>query len=139
MRRVADKFDETHWNGAWSGWLWEPGWRRSERGREVGTRTYPVARGPDRLDHTRDMTRTGGAAPGRWVLHMLIQAAARLPMFRKEEDCAALERVLLEARGRHLRGTAQFDCGTACHAGARLAQWVTEKGELVPFSGPQGR
>jgi hypothetical protein len=41
--------------------------------------------------------RTARVAPGGLVYHVLNRALARLPLFRKEADDAAFERVLLEA------------------------------------------
>jgi hypothetical protein len=38
-------------------------------------------------------------APGGYAYHVLNRAVARLPLFRKEADFEAFERVLEEARG----------------------------------------
>lgn len=46
------------------------------------------------------MPRTARVAPGGCVYHVLNRAAARLPLFRKEADYAALERVVLYAHER---------------------------------------
>ena len=47
------------------------------------------------------MPRTARIAPGGLVYHVLNRAVARLPLFRKEADYAAFERVMLEAHKRH--------------------------------------
>ena len=46
------------------------------------------------------MARTARVAPGGLVYHVLNRAVARLPLFHKEADYAAFERVLLEAHER---------------------------------------
>ncbi len=47
------------------------------------------------------MPRSARVASGGWVYHVLNRAVAGLPLFRKEADYAAFERVLLEAYERH--------------------------------------
>jgi len=47
------------------------------------------------------MPRTARIAPGGLVYHVLNRAVARLPLFRKEADYAAFERVLLKAYDLH--------------------------------------
>lgn len=47
------------------------------------------------------MSRTAREAPGRIVYHALNRAVARLPLFEKEGDYEAIERVLDEALERH--------------------------------------
>ena len=44
------------------------------------------------------MPRIARVAPGGLVYHALNRAVARLPLFEKEADYAAFERVLVEAR-----------------------------------------
>lgn len=47
------------------------------------------------------MPRQPRAAPGGYVYHCLNCAVARLPLFQKDGDFDAFERVLLEGRQRH--------------------------------------
>ncbi len=47
------------------------------------------------------MPRQTRSAPGGWVYHVINRAVARLPLFRKEADYAAFERVMLEAYEKH--------------------------------------
>ncbi len=47
------------------------------------------------------MPRQPRAAPGGYVYHCLNRAVARLPLFQKEADYDAFERVLLSAQERH--------------------------------------
>jgi REP-associated tyrosine transposase len=47
------------------------------------------------------MPRTARATPGGLVYHVLNRAVARLPLFQKDADYEAFERVLAEARERH--------------------------------------
>ena len=49
------------------------------------------------------MPRHPRAAPGGYVYHALNRAVARLPLFQKEDDYAAFERVLGEALRAALR------------------------------------
>ena len=46
------------------------------------------------------MRRPKRSALGGWVYHVLNRANARMPIFRKDEDFAAFERVLEEAVAR---------------------------------------
>jgi REP-associated tyrosine transposase len=47
------------------------------------------------------MPRHARAAPGGYVYHALNRAVARLPLFQKDEDYRAFERVLVEAIAKH--------------------------------------
>ena len=47
------------------------------------------------------MPRHARAAPGGYVYHALNRAVARLPLFQKDEDYRAFERVLVEALAKH--------------------------------------
>jgi putative transposase len=47
------------------------------------------------------MPRTARAAPGGYVYHALNRAVARLPLFEKEADFEAFERVMEEAQQHH--------------------------------------
>jgi putative transposase len=47
------------------------------------------------------MPRTARQAPGGFVYHALNRAVARLPLFQKDDDYAAFERVLAEAHTLH--------------------------------------
>ncbi len=47
------------------------------------------------------MPRHARVAPGGFVYHALNRAVARLPLFQKDEDYRAFERVLVEAMARH--------------------------------------
>ena len=47
------------------------------------------------------MPRHARAAPGGFVYHALNRGVARLPLFQKDEDYRAFERVLVEAMDRH--------------------------------------
>jgi len=46
------------------------------------------------------MPRASRFAPGGYVDHALQRAVARLPLFEKAGDCAAFQRVLVEAQAR---------------------------------------
>ena len=46
------------------------------------------------------MGRPRRSAPGGWVYHVLNRANARMPIFKRDEDFAAFERVLEEAVAR---------------------------------------
>ncbi len=50
------------------------------------------------------MPRQARVAPGGVVYHVLNRAVARLPLFRKDADYAAFERVMLEAQEHTPRG-----------------------------------
>jgi REP-associated tyrosine transposase len=47
------------------------------------------------------MPRKARVAPGGLVYHVLNRAVAKLPLFRKEADYLAFERILIEAHARH--------------------------------------
>jgi len=47
------------------------------------------------------MPRNARIAPGGQVYHVLNRSVARLPLFRKEADYEAFERILLEAQAKH--------------------------------------
>jgi putative transposase len=47
------------------------------------------------------MPRTARVAPGGLVYHVLNRAVAKLPLFRKEADYLAFERILIEAHAKH--------------------------------------
>jgi putative transposase len=47
------------------------------------------------------MSRKARVAPGGLVYHVLNRAVARLPLFRKEADFLAFERIMIEAHTRH--------------------------------------
>ncbi len=47
------------------------------------------------------MPRKARYAPGGLVYHVLNRAVAKLPLFRKEADYAAFERIMIEAQERH--------------------------------------
>jgi len=76
------------------------------------------------------MPRTARVAPGGWVYHVLNRAVARLPLFRKEEDYAAFERVLLEAYERHPTRILAW-CLMRNHW--HFVIWPRKDGELTAF------
>jgi putative transposase len=47
------------------------------------------------------MPRQARAAPGGYVYHVLNRAVARLPLFEKDADFDAFERVMIAARAKH--------------------------------------
>ena len=78
------------------------------------------------------MGRSKRAAPGGWVYHVLNRANARLPLFEKDEDFAAFERVLAEAVERSgIRLLSYCLMGNHWH----LVVWPREDGELSQFVG----
>lgn len=78
------------------------------------------------------MGRPKRAADGGWVYHVLNRANARLPIFEKEDDFAAFERVLEEAVDR--TGTRLLSyCLMPNHW--HLVAWPQEDGELSRFVG----
>jgi len=95
------------------------------------------------------MPRAARVAPGGCVYHVLNRAVARLPLFRKEADYAAFERLLLEAQERHLsdrlpiRGAKRPDGqGSAAGPGVALGEsvgpargWPRTEGPAVRLAG----
>lgn len=76
------------------------------------------------------MPRQARVAPGGLVYHVLNRAVARLPLFRKEADFAAFERVMLEAQERHpTRILAWCLMRTHWH----FVIWPRRDGELTAF------
>lgn len=60
------------------------------------TGTYSIDGGGPTIQY-RERGRPKRAVDGGWVYHVLYQANARLPIFEKNEDFAAFERILEEA------------------------------------------
>ncbi|MBN1341734.1 MAG: transposase [Phycisphaerae bacterium] len=76
------------------------------------------------------MPRKARVAPGGFVYHVLNRAVARLPLFRKEADFEAFERVILEAHERHpTRLLAWCLMRTHWH----MVIWPERDGELTAF------
>jgi putative transposase len=76
------------------------------------------------------MPRQARVAPGGYAYHVLNRAVARLPLFRKEADFEAFERVLEEARQRHpIRVLAYCLMKTHFH----MVLWPQRDGELTAF------
>ena len=76
------------------------------------------------------MARHARVAPGGLVYHVLNRAVARLPLFRKAEDYAAFERILLEAQARHPTRLLAW-CFMKNHW--HLVIWPRKDGELSAF------
>ncbi len=76
------------------------------------------------------MPRTARVAPGGWVYHVLNRSVARLPLFRKEADYAAFERILAEALERHPTRLLAW-CLMRNHW--HLVIWPQKDGELTAF------
>jgi len=76
------------------------------------------------------MARSARIAPGGLVYHVLNRAVARLPLFRREADYAAFERVLLEAHERHPTRILAW-CLMRNHW--HFVIWPCEDGELTAF------
>lgn len=76
------------------------------------------------------MPRTARVAPGGLVYHVLNRAVARLPLFRKEADYAAFERVMLEVQERHATRILAW-CLMRNHW--HFVIWPREGGELTAF------
>ena len=76
------------------------------------------------------MARTARVAPGGLVYHVLNRGVARLPLFRKEADYAAFERVLLEAYERHPTRILAW-CLMRNHW--HFVIWPRDDGELTAF------
>jgi putative transposase len=76
------------------------------------------------------MPRQPRAAPGGYVYHALNRAVARLPLFQKEGDYAAFERVLLEALQEHpIRLLAYCVLPNHWH----FVLWPEHEGQLTAF------
>jgi len=76
------------------------------------------------------MPRTARIAPGGVVYHALNRAVARLPLFEKDEDYEAFERVLQEAQERHPTRIVSY-CLMPNHW--HFVLWPREDGELTGF------
>ncbi len=76
------------------------------------------------------MPRTARAAPPGFVYHVLNRAVARLPLFEKEADFAAFERVLALALERHPTRLLGY-CIMPNHW--HLVLWPAKAGELTAF------
>ena len=76
------------------------------------------------------MPRAARVAPGGCVYHVLNRAVARLPLFRKEADYAAFERLLLEAQERHPTRILAW-CLMRNHW--HFVIWPRKDGELTAF------
>ena len=74
------------------------------------------------------MPRSGRQAPGGLVYHVLNRAVARLPLFEKDGDYQAFERVLLEALDKHPTRLVAY-CLMPNHW--HLVLWPLEDGELT--------
>src|SRR5438128_4909122 len=76
------------------------------------------------------MPRRARHAPGGLVYHVLNRAVARLPLFQKDEDYRAFERVLVEALDEHpTRLLAYAVMPNHWH----LVLWPEKTGELTAF------
>src|SRR5262249_53973057 len=76
------------------------------------------------------MPRRARNAPGGLVYHVLNRAVARLPLFQKDGDYAAFERVLAKALHEHpMRLLAYCLMPNHCH----LVLWPQQDGELTAF------
>ena len=76
------------------------------------------------------MARTARVAPGGLVYHVLNRAVARLPLFRKEEDYLAFERILVETQERHPTRILAW-CLMKNHW--HFVIWPRKDGELTAF------
>jgi putative transposase len=76
------------------------------------------------------MARKPRSAPGGLVYHVLNRSVGRLPLFRKEADYAAFERILHEAQQRHPTRILAW-CLMRNHW--HLALWPRKDGELTAF------
>ena len=76
------------------------------------------------------MPRTARKAPGGMVFHVLNRAVARLPLFEKDEDYQAFERVLEEAQQKHPTRILSY-CVMPNHWHFMI--WPKEDGELTDF------
>src|SRR5207244_3632564 len=76
------------------------------------------------------MPRSARNAPGGLVYHVLNRAVARLPLFQKDGDYAAFERVLAEALARHPIRLLSY-CVMPNHW--HMVLWPKKDGELTAF------
>ena len=76
------------------------------------------------------MARKARIAPGGLVYHVLNRAVARLPLFRKQADFEAFERVIQEAQARHPTRILAW-CLMRNHW--HFVLWPREDGELTAF------
>lgn len=76
------------------------------------------------------MPRTARVAPGGTVYHVLNRAVARVPLFRKEADYAAFERVLLEA---YERTPTRILAWCIMRNQWHFVIWPRQDGELTAF------
>ncbi len=76
------------------------------------------------------MPRVARVAPGGLVYHVLNRAVARLPLFRKQEDFAAFERVLIEA---HEQTPIRILAWCLMRNHWHFVLWPREDGELTRF------
>jgi len=76
------------------------------------------------------MPRRARNAPGGFVYHVLNRAVARLPLFEKDGDYDAFERVLVEAMYKHPTGLLAY-CIMPNHW--HLVLWPAKDGELTAF------
>ena len=76
------------------------------------------------------MPRRARATPGGYVYHVLTRSVAGLPLFRKEADFEAFERIMIEAHGLHpLRILGWCAMRTHWH----FVVWSREEGEVTAF------
>ena len=74
------------------------------------------------------MPRRARATPGGYVYHVLNRSVAGLPLFRKEADFEAFERIMIEAHGLHpLRILGWCAMRTYGH----FVVWPREEGEVT--------
>jgi len=77
------------------------------------------------------MTRVARAAPPGYVYHVLNRAVARLPLFQKDGDFEAFERVLGETLHTHPTRVLAY-CLMPNHR--RFVVWPRHEGELTAFT-----
>jgi putative transposase len=77
------------------------------------------------------LTRVARAAPPGYVYHVLKRVVARLPLFQKEGDCDAFERVLSEALQEHPTRLLAY-CLMPNHW--HFVVWPRQQGELTAFA-----
>ena len=76
------------------------------------------------------MPRRARATPGGYVYHVLNRSVAGLPLFRKEADFEAFERIMIEAHGLHpLRILAWCAMRTHWH----FVVWPQAEGEVTGY------
>ena len=76
------------------------------------------------------MPRTARIAPGGLVYHVLNRSVAGLPLFRKQKDFEAFERVMVEAHEKHPTGILAW-CVMRNHW--HFVVWPPEDGEVTAF------